>query len=419
LHELINRKTPDLIRSGIKPCRLGRERIALLASSDLTMALTLFSLSRLSYSVMMLSPRLSTVACVALLEVSCNKVLYGQNPAIRATIGEIASLRPITAWPITSLPNATSTGHTENPVAHEPECGLPHVDEDDTALILHSSGSTGVPKPCYVAHKVLISQMQGSRGLSVFSPLPWYHGLGLATALQAMYAQKTAFLWDAEIPMTASSLVRAMKEARPESAQIVPYMLELLVDEPEGITMLKACKMVTYSGGACPDHLGVRLVAEGVRFGGVLGSNEAGLVAESISRPTDDHNWSYLKLFDHIQRFVRMKWVSGSLYECVYLPGHPSLSASNADDGSYHSQDLFVQHPTHPKRWKYVARRKDRVTLINGEKVLPPRIEGTIRQHPLVDEAVVIGVQKVEPGLLIFPAEAAQDTPAEEFLNHI
>lgn len=158
------------------------------------MVLTLFSLSRLGYSVMMLSPRLSAVACVALLdEVSCNKVLYGQNPAMRATIGEIASLRPITAWPITSLPNATSAGHTENPVAHELDCGLPHVDEDDTALILHSSGSTGVPNPRYVAHKVLISQMQGSRGLSVFSPLPWYHGLGLATALQAMYAQKTAF----------------------------------------------------------------------------------------------------------------------------------------------------------------------------------------------------------------------------------
>ncbi|GLA10090.1 hypothetical protein AnigIFM60653_001475 [Aspergillus niger] len=361
------------------------------------MVLTLFSLSRLGYSVMMLSPRLSAVACVALLdEVSCNKVLYGQNPAMRATIGEIASLRPITAWPITSLPNATSAGHTENPVAHELDCGLPHVDEDDTALILHSSGSTGVPNPRYVAHKVLISQMQGSRGLSVFSPLPWYHGLGLATALQAMYAQKTAF---------------SMGCRNPDDGKVI--------DEPEGITMLKACKMVTYSGGACPDHLGDQLVAEGVRFGGVLGSTEAGLVAESISRPTDDHDWSYLQFFDHIQRFVRMKWVSGSLYECVYLPGHPSLSASNADDGSYYSRDLFVQHPIHPKRWKYVARRDDCVTLINGEKVLPLRIEGTIRQHPLVDEAVVVGVQKAEPGLLIFRAAAAQDTPAEQVLDHI
>lgn len=109
----------------------------------------------------------------------------------------------------------------------------------------------------------------------------------------------------------------------------------------------------------------------------------------------------------------------GSLYECVYLPGHRSLSASNADDGSYNSQDLFVQHPTHPKRWKYVARRDDRVTLINGEKVLPLPIEGTIRQHPFVEEAVVVGLQKAEPGLLIFRAPAAQDTPAEEIPDDI
>lgn len=114
-----------------------------------------------------------------------------------------------------------------------------------------------------------------------------------------------------------------------------------------------------------------------------------------------------------------MKSVGGSLYECVYLPGHPSLSASNADDGSYHSRDLFVQHPKHPKRWKYVSRLDDRVTLINGEKVLPLPIEGTIRQHGLVDEAVVVGVQRVEPGLLVFRAAAAQGTPEEEILDHI
>lgn len=98
------------------------------------------------------------------------------------------------------------------------------------------------------------------------------------------------------------------------------------------------------------------------------------------------------------------------LYECVYLAGHPALTASNSSEppGSYHSRDVFTPHPTIPDRWKYVSRLDDRVTLLNGEKVLPLPIEGCIKQSPVVEDAVVVGVGKAVPGLLLFRAEQGQ-----------
>lgn len=148
---------------------------------------------------------------------------------------------------------------------------------------------------------------------------------------------------------------------------------------------------------------------------------EAGLVAESISRPKGDPYWNYLRFFDNFQPFTWMKPISDSLYEAVYLQGHPSKTSSNSNDppGSYHSRDVFTPHPTIPGRWKYVTRLDDRVNLVNGEKVLPLPIEGTINQDPLVQEAVVVGVGKTVPGLMVFRAEEAKDLSDDEYLHTI
>jgi hypothetical protein len=118
-----------------------------------------------------------------------------------------------------------------------------------------------------------------------------------------------------------------------------------------------------------------------------------------------------------------MKPIGDSLYECVYLKGHPALTTSNSDEppGSFHSRDIFAPHPTIPDRWKYASRLDDRITLINGEKVLPLPIEGYIKQNALVHEAVVVGLGKAAPGLLIFRSKEGCDanTSDEEYLKTI
>lgn len=145
------------------------------------------------------------------------------------------------------------------------------------------------------------------------------------------------------------------------------------------------------------------------------------MVAESISRPKGDPYWNYVRFFENIQHYIWMKPLGGSLFECVYLAGHPALTTSNSNEppGSFHSKDMFTPHPTIPDRWKYASRLDDRITLVNGEKVLPLPIEGYIKQDPLVHEAVVVGLGKAAPGLLVFKAAEAEEVSTDEYLQAI
>ena len=116
-----------------------------------------------------------------------------------------------------------------------------------------------------------------------------------------------------------------------------------------------------------------------------------------------------------------MKPIDGPICECVVLDGHKGKMTSNSNDppNSFHTKDLFIAHPTIPNAWKFVGRLDDRVTLTNGEKVLPLPIEGRIQQDPLVREAVVFGIDRPVPGLLLFKAENARELSDEEFLDRV
>ncbi|KAL2008408.1 hypothetical protein VTN00DRAFT_6602 [Thermoascus crustaceus] len=421
LDRLVDQAVRCLMERGFAPASHNDESIvALLTLSDLDMVITFFALSRLGYTVMMLSPRLSAAACVSLLETAkCNTILYGQTPNIRSTIEGILQLKHVSSQSL--LSRSAYDSPCENS-GHPLQWNRDNkAQREKIALVLHSSGSTGTPKPIYLTHKALMTHPLRGPGFTSFNSLPWYHLHGLSTAFQAMWRRKTAFMWNASLPLTSDSLVTALEASQPESVSTVPYVLQLLAENPRGIEALRKCKMVTYGGAACPDELGDKLVQEGVKFAAAFGSSEAGFVAESISRPEGDTAWNYVFFFDNIRPFIWMKPIGDGLYESVYLSGHPALTTSNSDDppGSYHSRDVFAPHPTLPDRWKYITRLDDRITLVNGEKVLPLPIEGRIKQHPLVREAVMVGVNKTAPGLLIFRSEASNNLSDEEFLCSI
>ncbi|KAL2870601.1 uncharacterized protein BJX67DRAFT_377951 [Aspergillus lucknowensis] len=418
---MVDQAVCTMMELGIRPARKDGEIVALFTPSDLNMVVTFFALSRIGYTVMMLSPRLSAAACVSLLDmVGCDTLMYGQTPGIRTTVGDILRLKLVSCRPIVQNPSREES-------VDAPSVLLLHrsrnreAQRNRTAIILHSSGSTGTPKPLFLSHKALMTHPLRGPGLTSFNSLPWYHLHGLSTALQAMYMRRVAFMWDATLPLTAPYVVAALEAARPESVQGVPYLLQLLADSSRGLDALRRCKLVTYGGAPCPDELGDRLVAERVRFGGSFGLTEAGLVAESISRPVGDPYWNYLRFFDNIRAYIWMKPIGNGLYECVYLSGHPALTTSNSDEppGSYHSRDVFAPHKFLPDRWKYISRLDDRITLMNGEKVLPLPIEGSIKQSPFIDEAAVVGVGKAVPGLLLFRSEGAQSFSDEEYLDLI
>ncbi|EEA26739.1 hypothetical protein EYB25_002224 [Talaromyces marneffei] len=416
LHQLVDGAVKYYLKSGLKPN--ARDVVGIFAPSNVDFVVTFFALSRLGYKVLCLSLRLAPVAIINLLkQTQCETIVHGATSQILTTLSAVSQEQTITTL---AVPTRAQYETSEGPLF------VREFDRDtetnEIGLVMHSSGSTGLPKPVFLSHKnVLTHPVQGA-GMNNFGALPLYHMYGLSTTLQAMYMAKAANLPSATVPMTADTLMRAIEATKPEIFHGVPYALGLLVEHPRGLDYLKSAKIVTAAGARTPDELGDRLVYEGVNVGVVFGTTEAGLLGDTMRRVEGDDSWNYVRIYTNIRKSIHMDPIGDGEYECVYLKTHPGLSPStaNSDDpepGSWRSKDVFTPHPTIPDVWKYVTRLDDRVTLSNGEKVLPLPIEGRIRQDNLVREAVVVGVDKALPGLLVF--RASDDLSDEEYLDAV
>lgn len=141
-------------------------------------------------------------------------------------------------------------------------------------------------------------------------------------------------------------------------------------------------------------------------------------MGDSIHREPGDDSWDYIRPYANLRQHMVFKKLDSGVYESVYLKSHPALMTTNSNDppGSYHSGDLFVPHPTLDWAWKYVSRADDRVTLISGEKILPLGMEGAVRESPLVRDALMVGNDRLMPGLLVFRSAAAAGLSDDEFL---
>lgn len=287
--------------------------------------------------------------------------------------------------------------------------------------MMHSSGSTGLPRPIHYTHKRLLATMLTAQSLIAFQSVPLFHAHGFISFIQAIYTRKCIYLFNGHVPQTHDTVTAAIRAANPEIVWTVPYVLKLLCEKSDGVEVLRKCKVVSCSGSRCPDELGDLLTKEGIHFGTVFGATEVALILTSLNRPKEDKAWNYLRPPPHIAPFIRMKPIDGPICECVVLDGHKGKMMSNSNDppNSFHTKDLFIAHPTIPNAWKFVGRLDDRVTLTNGEKVLPLPIEGRIQQDPLVREAVVFGIDRPVPGLLLFKAENARELNDEEFLDRV
>ncbi|KAI5860470.1 hypothetical protein GGS23DRAFT_613703 [Durotheca rogersii] len=419
LDRLIDGAVKHFIRLGLKP-NTGKVA-AILAPSNVDFIVTFFALSRLGYTVLCLSLRIPPVAILNLLnQTDCEIIVYGTLPHISANVKVVSGERRVELLQIPRRPdydNQDAAGEARFVRAFDRA-----EERGRMALIMHSSGSTGLPKAVALTHTNVLTHAILGAGLDNFAALPLYHMYGVSTTLQAMYRRKTAYLFNTSIPLTAENLVAALTKVGADVVHAVPYALGLLAEQPRGIAYLRCCKIVTSAGARTPDELGDRLVAEGINLGVVFGTTEAGLLGDTMRRVDGDDSWNYIRIYSHIRKYIHMDVVGENQFECVYLKGHPGLSTSNSDDpapGSWRSKDVFVPHPTIPDVWKYVTRIDDRITLVNGEKVLPLPIEGRVREDSLVREAVVVGVDRPIPGLLLFRAERADHLSDDAFLDAV
>ena len=87
-----------------------------------------------------------------------------------------------------------------------------------------------------------------------------------------MFERKIVFFPNANLPMTCENLNTAIREAKPITFCVVPYVLKLLREQESGIEALRSCAAVMFTGSQCPDELGDYLVDRGVNLATFIGS---------------------------------------------------------------------------------------------------------------------------------------------------
>ena len=368
----------------------------------------------MGYAVLLLSTRLSTEAYVNLLaRTNCTKIVHAQANA--KAVRQMMEKSSVAAFGIPEFANYSKE-------VWQPTTARAGIQEESQkwAFIIHSSGSTGLPKPIFQTHGACISNYSTSKGYQALLTLPLFHNHGLSTFFRSLFKRKRISIYNANLPLTGNNVLEAMKVTAPESFHGVPYVLKLLCETEGGTAELAKCQQVLFGGSSCPDDLGDQLVNAGVRLISHYGATELGQLMTS-ARPQEDKAWNYLRPLESVEPFLRWELLEDGSYECIVLEGLRSKVSSNSDDppNSFHTRDTFLKHPTIPNAWKYLGRIDDRITLINGEKVLPVPIEHRIRQSVYVQDNLVFGVSKPIPGLIVVPSSACQGLSSDEILDKI
>ncbi|RGP81756.1 hypothetical protein FLONG3_141 [Fusarium longipes] len=388
--------------------------VGMLGQSGIHVVVQIVALNRLGYSAFLISTRLASPAITQLLDLaSCNIIL--STPNFHPVLKEVQENRQLEILPMLQ---SADVYHHDAP--HFMRDYNPEAESRKVAVIIHSSGSTGLPKPIYLTNSSCIGAFAVHMNMRGFLTSPFFHSHGFYEVFRSIYSGKQIYLTNYGLPITRESVIAQLKAVKPEIFHCVPYVIKLLAESEEGIRILADMKVVLYAGSGCPDDLGDRLVERGVNLCGNYGATETGRLATS-QRPEGDKAWNYIRVLPPAEPYTVFDEVAPGLFECVALDGLPSKSTTNSDNppGSFRTRDLFTQHPTRPTLWKFACRLDDRFTLINGEKVLPIPIEGRIRQEEIVKEAIVFGDGRTYPGILIVKADRAADMPDDEYLDAI
>lgn len=131
------------------------------------------------------------------------------------------------------------------------------------------------------------------------------------------------------------------------------------------------------------------------------GSTETGAVQTLVPLRED---WASLEWRPSYQ--VDMQPSEDDAYEMVLhrdpkLQGIRSLSCNLPDVEEWHTRDLFRPHPIKPNLWRFHGRTDDIIVLSNGEKFNPSPSEAIIAGHHLLSGAIIVGLAKFHPALLL------------------
>jgi acyl-coenzyme A synthetase/AMP-(fatty) acid ligase len=288
-------------------------------------------------------------------------------------------------------------------------------------LILHSSGSTGQPKPVVNTHGTCATwdfrdlptvpgrvnhdgcgtlrfSEPDSRIYDVFPP---FHLAGFLTKIMIPLYNLTAPIFGPPLrPPSGALAAEIIRLHKPRGAVIPPSILEQLYHEHDGPDVFKQLDVLLFAGGPLPQVIGDE-ISKHTKLCQFYGSTEAGQIRQLVPLPED---WSYIQ-FHPNERF-ELQPAGEDMFELVLFTDKGSERISHLyhnypDVREWRTKDLFKPHPTKPDLWKFHARRDDILVFSSGEKLNPIPIESSITAFPGISGALVVGQGQPQVALLV------------------
>ncbi|KAL8829920.1 MAG: hypothetical protein Q9170_005963 [Blastenia crenularia] len=304
----------------------------------------------------------------------------------------------------------------------------------DPFLVIHTSGSTGLPKPVTLCHGSLATvdkqqTLPAFEGQEVqvinyrprtrsFSALPPYHMASLLWALASPLYFDQIIIWPpAGRPISADLMDDALEHTHIDMCCSGPSVLEELSQSQSSLENLRKLKFIGFGGGKfsrTPQKSKVNFVlgplaktagdtiAQYTNILDVMGSSESSLFPLYT---TDQADWQYFNYPPHLEGF-QFRHLDEDLYEMVIVR-HPSTDPYHStwytfpEQNEYNTHDLYVRHPSKEHLWLYAGRSDDVIVLSNGEKLNPSAMQGALLSHPEVKGALILGQARFEPAALI------------------
>jgi fatty-acyl-CoA synthase len=313
------------------------------------------------------------------------------------------------------------------------------LDAEDTACLLFTGGTTGLPKGARISHRQIVWNVMNTvihditHGDIYLNVFPLFHTGGLFT-----YTSSQIFFGNTTILTRQFDPEQVLELIQREQVSVfaaVPTMYQMLTQasnwEASDLSSLRFC---TSGGAPLPVPLVEKYTQEkGIRFKQGFGMTEYGpglfalppedaiRKAGSIGRPNffvdvrvvDDDNQP---LGPNQAGELVLKGLSG----CSGYWQNPDASAAVFDEGGwFHTGDIVE----YDEDWYfYVRDRKKDMIISGGENVYPAEIEDVLYRHPAVQMCAVVGMPDEtwgEVGKACVVLKPGQSATEEELIAHM
>ncbi|KAK5056826.1 hypothetical protein LTR84_012358 [Exophiala bonariae] len=408
--------------------------VALLCPSSPEFLFTWLALMKLGHSVLLIAPQCSPSAISHLCQ-TCDvqDLIYDDQykDLAQSTLSESTAKGAafnIILHPFSGQDVSEAIGR---PLANG---SLPSVQAKATeiAYLHHTSGtSSGVPKPIAQSHHAAVGALPtlDGRHAATFTTTPLYHG-GIADLFRAWTSNALIWLFPGkQLPITANNVGKCLEIAKQRAEKrlcppvqyfsSVPYILQMMAGNEEGLKLLQGMEIVGVGGAALPSDVGNMLVERGVHLISRFGSAECGFLMSSHRDYGKDKAWDYLRS-SSAGDFLQFEEREDNLLELVIQQGWPHMAKHNRKNGSFATADLFMPHPSIVGAWRYHSRSDSQLTLVTGKKFDPAPLEDAIKaSSTVIEDVLIFGNGKPYAGALLFRTKQASSLSEDEFVDSI